>query len=407
MSAPSSIKFNPFSQDFINDPFSVCKLIQEETPAFPVRGIGGNEWVVTRYADVATCLRNPNIVKVDILKDIKGRAEHARDANGLKHLADVIGNWMFFKVGEENLKFRKLLGPYFSPAYINKLLPEIEKIVQEVIAGLKKAESFDVLNDLAAVVTFKVICMTLGCPFVENQPTLESAMELFNIVNPPISLKRYKSMEKAAEYFVKTLELKPDADGDVQSGGLYQKLSQAVAHGELSKNEFIGTVSMLLSVGQDTAKHLIGNTIYALFKGGLTRNIPVMTDQELDALIMECGRQNAPVFVLPRMVTESTSVGDVPVSKGDRIFLIIGAACRDESVFDCADEIIPDREKRTKLMFGHGMHFCMGTYLAQQITRSLIKNLFREGTFSIADQSFDWLQSPGLRGLRELKGKFP
>ena len=66
------------------------------------------------------------------------------------------------------------------------------------------------------------------------------------------------------------------------------------------------------------------------------------------------------------------------IRKGDRVFLIQASANRDERKYKNPDIFKPDREDRTHLAFGHGIHFCLGAPLARIEGQIALKEIFTQ-----------------------------
>jgi cytochrome P450 len=66
-----------------------------------------------------------------------------------------------------------------------------------------------------------------------------------------------------------------------------------------------------------------------------------------------------------RVAGEDMSIGDVRVSKGDNMMLLLAAAHRDPALVDRPEEFDPRRPVVRHLAFGLGPHFCLGAPLAR------------------------------------------
>jgi cytochrome P450 len=53
------------------------------------------------------------------------------------------------------------------------------------------------------------------------------------------------------------------------------------------------------------------------------------------------------------------------IPKGSRVLLLTAAACHDEREFEDPDRFDMDREIPIQLALGHGVHKCLGSYLAR------------------------------------------
>jgi len=76
-----------------------------------------------------------------------------------------------------------------------------------------------------------------------------------------------------------------------------------------------------------------------------------------------------------RMTTAEVELGGVTLPKGAVVFVILGAANRDEAVFADPDRFDMDRGSQGGLAFGHGIHFCIGAMVSRLEARAGIRAL--------------------------------
>jgi cytochrome P450 len=58
-------------------------------------------------------------------------------------------------------------------------------------------------------------------------------------------------------------------------------------------------------------------------------------------------------------------VAGISMGAGQRVFLLLASANRDEREFEAPDTFRWDRRPPRHLAFGHGVHFCIGVHLAR------------------------------------------
>ena len=68
---------------------------------------------------------------------------------------------------------------------------------------------------------------------------------------------------------------------------------------------------------------------------------------------------------LARAAVEDVPVGDVVIRAGEGVVISLSAANRDETAFPDPDRLDPDRDARRHVAFGHGVHQCLGQWLAK------------------------------------------
>jgi cytochrome P450 len=87
----------------------------------------------------------------------------------------------------------------------------------------------------------------------------------------------------------------------------------------------------------------------------------------------EMTRFCAPAQWFVRTVHKPVTVSGHSMRPGQRVFLLIASALRDEREYDEPDAFRWDRPSPRTLAFGHGVHFCIGQHLARVEVQVLVK----------------------------------
>jgi cytochrome P450 len=95
----------------------------------------------------------------------------------------------------------------------------------------------------------------------------------------------------------------------------------------------------------------------------------------LPAAIDEILRVDGPLVANHRTTKHDVEIEGRPISTGERLSLIWIAANRDPRVFDDPDEVRFDRDRRANLLFGKGIHDCLGAPLARLELRVALEEL--------------------------------
>ena len=89
-------------------------------------------------------------------------------------------------------------------------------------------------------------------------------------------------------------------------------------------------------------------------------------------MVSEIIRWQTPLAYMRRTATRDTELAGKQIKKGDKVVLWYVSANRDERAIERANEFLIDREDARKhLSFGIGVHFCMGSRLAEMQLRIL------------------------------------
>lgn len=112
-----------------------------------------------------------------------------------------------------------------------------------------------------------------------------------------------------------------------------------------------------------------------------------------------------PGIGIPRHLTEGTEVGDSVLPAGATVLRGMGAAGRDESTYDAADEMGLDRQPDAHLAFGVGPHSCLGQAPARVELRTVLDVLLRRLPsleLAVAAEELRRLEGLAVGGLREV-----
>jgi cytochrome P450 len=78
---------------------------------------------------------------------------------------------------------------------------------------------------------------------------------------------------------------------------------------------------------------------------------------------------------MKRVVAEDLEFRGQKLRKGENLVLFYASANRDEAIFEDPYSFRIDRTPNPHLGFGIGEHFCLGTHLARQSQRALLREL--------------------------------
>jgi cytochrome P450 len=95
-------------------------------------------------------------------------------------------------------------------------------------------------------------------------------------------------------------------------------------------------------------------------------------------MVNEIIRWQTPLAYMRRTATQDTELGGETIKQGDRVVMWYVSANRDDAVIDRANEFLIDRKNsKQHLSFGLGVHFCMGSRLAEMQLRVLWEEIMK------------------------------
>ena len=192
---------------------------------------------------------------------------------------------------------------------------------------------------------------------------------------------------------------------------LVSALVQAEEAGEqLSEDELVAMVFLLLVAGHETTVNLIGNGMLALLKNPdqmeRLRADPTLIKSAVEELL----RYDSPLeTATERYAREDVTIAGVTIPRGGLVYAVLASANRDERQFPDPDALDITREPNRHLSFGLGPHFCLGAPLARLEGQVAIGTLLRrlpDLRLAVAPESLRWRRGLVLRGLEALPVAF-
>jgi len=392
--------FNPWTAEFIADPYPFYHQLRATEPMH-LTPFGFH--VASRHADVTTILRDKRFGK-----DFIGRMTRRHGPQILEEpVYRSMSHWMLQLDPPDHGRLRGLVVRAFTARRIEDMRPRIQAIVDAIIDRVAPRGHMDVIADFAFRLPVTVICDMLGIPDGDREVFFNSSRAGGRLLDlAPLSsaeIKEQNSFNLAmAEYFRRLFDLRRREPGD----DLTTQLVQAEEHGDkLSNEELTANIILLFGAGHETTVNLIGNGLLALYRNPdqlqLLRDDPSLTTNAVEELL----RYDSSVQVTSRTTLEDIDeIGGIPLTKGQSVICLLGAANRDPGAYTDPDRLDVTRTDVRPLSFGGGIHYCVGAQLARLEGEIAIATLLRRlPSLRLHDLDRpDWRQTFVLRGLNNL-----
>jgi cytochrome P450 len=265
---------------------------------------------------------------------------------------------------------RNLVSQAFTPRVVARMEPKITTIVDTLLDRVDAQGEMDIIEDLAFPLPVMVITTLLGVPAADQ----DSFRHWGTLVTSPGADSRVKGLASTNNYFRDLIEQRRQAPTD----DLVSALLTAYVDGEhLSKEDMLGTCTLLLLAGFETTVNLIGNAIVCLDEHPEALEQLIAEPDLLPSAIEEVLRYRAPVQMIGRVAMSDTVFGGQQMKAGDLVLPLFGAANFDEEQFPNATTFDIRRTPNRHLGFGHGIHFCLGAPLARLEARIALGALLK------------------------------
>jgi unspecific monooxygenase len=233
--------------------------------------------------------------------------------------------------------------------------------VRELAAGLLDEVDpggFDLVRDFAEPLPVLVICELLGVPSSRVEALRAWSQAIVRMYEPGIPPDVVEAAVRASTEFAAYVgELVAERRADPRDD-----LVSDLASTDLSDDEVVASVVLLLNAGHEASVNVFGNGATAMLRRGLR---PADGDKGAALTVEECLRFDSALQLFERTATAPVEVGGVVVEPGERISVLLGSANRDGAVFERADSFVVDRDPNPHVAFGVGVHFCLGAPLAR------------------------------------------
>jgi cytochrome P450 len=142
-------------------------------------------------------------------------------------------------------------------------------------------------------------------------------------------------------------------------------------------DEIIGDVGVMIVGGFQEPAHGAANSLYGLFtRPDQAARLRADPSAWSAAAVEEGLRWLAPFGMTEKLTTCDVTLGPVDLPAGTEVALVLGSANRDESRYARPDVFDLDRPRQTHASFGYGLHFCLGHFVARELERVMLEEMF-------------------------------
>jgi len=339
------VRGGPFAP--VADPYSLYSRLRAEAPVYHLEGWhgSGRTWLITRYADVRSVLRD---------------AETFSSRVNARGIGLVMGRTIIEMDGPEHLKHRNLITPALAPRALRGDFPErAREIAHEIVDDFASAGRCDLVPDFTFLYPLRVFVEILGLPPDEVERFHHLAVDLSMIVKDPG--RAFEASRQLADYLTPLVARRRDQPSDDLLSVL---ATSEIDTQRMTDEEVVSFMRLLVSAGAETTYHLLGSMLaLALRDPELLHRISTHRE-DIDDFIVETLRYESPIATIPREVTADTEVSGVNIAAGDDVLCHLGSANRDDARYEDPDRFDLDRDSSDHLAFGISRHFCAGSRLA-------------------------------------------
>lgn len=341
-----------------DDPWSGYSRLREQCPVFHSDNVG---WVLTRYADVRAASRDYEGFR----SDWGPKSPTPRNIPRLRETEEAGASYSYAAFPVLPIEtdppvhgtYRSLLQPMFTaPAIERSWGDDIRGIAHDLVTAFVAAGGGDFVESVALPMSGLAVAAVLGIPKDRRAEFQQRALLLARETGPALEF-----LEGAIESATR---------------GAFHTLRTATIDGRLlTREEKLGYGLILVHAGWETTAGTLSTMAGRLATQPGLRQAMLDDPGLLDTAPDEFIRIDPAAPGLWRTAGHDMEVGGCPISRGEKVMLLWGAANRDPEAFPDPDEVHLERRPNRHLSFGDGVHRCLGAALARAEVLAVLTEL--------------------------------
>ncbi len=398
--------FDPYSTEFLDDPYPTYARLREETPAFY-----DETWELTffaRHSEVSTVLRDRerfgrdfrqrlDVEEVD--PDLYRRIYPSQWPTWTRYIRES-----FIDLEPpRHTRLRGLVSKAFTKRSSEVFRPRLEEAADRILDRVLESGSLEAIAEFATPIPVAMIAELMGIPSQDHLQVLDWSHAIVKVFDQNVTEEEGADAERATRDFVSYLQgLVADRRANRGDDLISSMLGVEEAGDTLTEEEIVGTCILTLNAGHEATVHAIGNSLLALARDpGQYRRLregSVTMDTAVDELL----RFDSPLQMFERWVLEDTELAGTRLVKGSKVGLLFGSANHDAVVFEYPEMLDLGRSPNPHVSFGAGLHYCVGAPLAKvELEAALGRFAARVGRLELREAS-GRISSLVFRGIERL-----
>ena len=401
MTVPA-VAFDPYDPGFLDDPYPTYARLRRSTPI--AYDAGWDLTFVSRHRDVSAILRDRRFGRM---------ATHVLHADQLSRPEVGSGYpiWERFIRGSfidleppEHTRLRGLVAGALSRRSSEAFRPPLVSTAHRLLDEIVERGSMDVIADYATPIPLEMIADLMGIPRDDRAQLLGWSHAIVRLFDYNATPAEGAAAEQAVADFVEYLRPVVRQRRTAPGNDLISHMTAVEIDGDtLSEDDIVATSILTLNAGHEATVHAIGNGVLALARHPDAFRALRRGEVGIRTAVEELLRFDTPLQMFERWVLEDVDWDGHRLAAGTKVGLLFGAANRDPAAFANPDRLDLDRDARTHVSFGGGLHHCVGAPLARVELEVAFEALaHRIATLEVTHDSLTYLRSLVFRGVEEL-----
>jgi cytochrome P450 len=395
-----SVQTDFASQDYFRNPAAALEKLRAQGPVVQVHfPIIGKVWATTTQALADRVLKDTETFTIR-----KDDGTVAGMQWWMPKVIRTLANSMLSMDDPGHKRLRDIVDEAFRRRAVLGMEPHIQAIGDKLADELfAEGSPCDLVDRYARKLPLAVISELLGLPPGDRPKFIAWAGGFTRFTGMLGFLSAIPNILAMRRYMERHVETVRQSGGE----GLIAEIVRVEKEGgEISRDEIVAMIFLLLFAGHETTTHLISGSVHELLKNPDLRGWLEQDWSRLDLAAEEFLRFLTPVqFTKPRYVRRDIELDGIQLRKGDKVMAMLAAANMDPLANAHPERLDLQRRPNRHIAFGTGIHFCLGHQLARLEAKCALKSLFQRWPglkLAVDEQEIRWRRRPGLNALERL-----
>ena len=354
---------------------------------------GDGFWVVSRYDDIMTVLRDPGTYSSQTGGGRTGGGTTLKDER-------AAGKTLNYTDDPRHRLLRSLVNKGFDGRAIAALEPELRRRADMLIDAFPDGEPFDFMAAFSGELPSQAICIVLGVPQEDRAQLCEWIDLGIEADSPTVVAKEY--LYKVRDYAIELIaEKRRRPREDIFSRIVHARLEDADGR-VLSDEELVNFFLLLFPAGAETTRNAFGLGLKTLIEQpeqfARLRQEPKLMKSAAEEIV----RWTTPSIYKRRTATRDTELAGQAIAEGDKVTIWEMSANRDARMFADPFRFDLARQPNRHIGYGFGAHICLGAGLARLELKVGFETLLaRIADFALAGEA-PYTPNNRLLGLKRL-----
>ncbi|MGW0803223.1 cytochrome P450 [Nonomuraea sp. NPDC002799] len=362
--------FDVSSDWHVADPYAFLRTLRHRSPVFRSEHLGA--YVLTRHADVRAAYGDPRRFSskgsLTISRSLTRETKEKLGEHG-SFLSAFVAN----VDPPDHTRLRRSVSRAFTPRAVAAMETAFLRLNEDLLDRVAPRGRADFVTEIGHEPSVKLTARFIGVPESDEafvQGHVKDWFQLFLSPQPPErQLELAASFLTYLDYVDRLVAARAKDPRDD-----FTSLMTALIGDELSHREVVELISTILLGGNDTVPNQLGNTVLRLLREDAWPVPPELVAGAAE----ECMRIDGASLGSFRYAAADVSLHGVDIPAGSLVLLSTDSAAHDETVFPDPERFVIDRPNAAEhMVFGYGIHFCVGAALGRLQLRTALDVLGR------------------------------